>query len=61
MDEVRAHLIRVEKATGKKFGDPTNPLLVAARSGAAHVDAGHDGHGAEHRPQRRSRRGPGRA
>ena len=25
---------RVEKATGKKFGDPKNPLLVAGRSGA---------------------------
>ena len=34
MDEVRANIARVEKATGKKFGDPANPLLVAARSGA---------------------------
>jgi pyruvate,orthophosphate dikinase len=34
MEEVRSNLERVEKATGKKFGDPTNPLLVAARSGA---------------------------
>jgi pyruvate,orthophosphate dikinase len=34
MDEVRANLAKVEKATGKKFGDPKNPLLVAARSGA---------------------------
>src|SRR5271165_3200430 len=25
MDEVRANMIRVEKATGKKFGDPKNP------------------------------------
>src|SRR4029079_17859648 len=25
---------KVEKAAGKKFGDPNNPLLVAARSGA---------------------------
>ncbi len=24
----------IEKATGKKFGDPTNPLLVSCRSGA---------------------------
>jgi pyruvate,orthophosphate dikinase len=34
MDEVRANLAKVEKATGKKFGDAKNPLLVAARSGA---------------------------
>src|SRR5256885_11710983 len=34
MDEVRANVAKVEKAAGKKFGDPKNPLLVAARSGA---------------------------
>jgi pyruvate,orthophosphate dikinase len=34
MDEVRANVARVEKATGKKLGDARNPLLVAARSGA---------------------------
>jgi pyruvate,orthophosphate dikinase len=34
MDEVRANIAKVEKATGKKFGDVNNPLLVAARSGA---------------------------
>ncbi len=34
MQEVEQHLCRVEKATGKKFGDPKNPLLVAGRSGA---------------------------
>ena len=34
MDEVRAHIARVEKASGKKFGDPNNPLLLACRSGA---------------------------
>ena len=27
-------LKNIEKATGKKFGDPTNPLLVSCRSGA---------------------------
>ena len=27
-------LARVEEATGKKFGDPANPLLVSCRSGA---------------------------
>src|SRR5277367_1312457 len=35
MDEVRANIAKVEKASGKKFGDASNPLLVAARSGAA--------------------------
>ncbi|HSU66709.1 MAG TPA: pyruvate, phosphate dikinase, partial [Tepidisphaeraceae bacterium] len=34
MEEVRANVAKIEKATGKKFGDPKNPLLVAARSGA---------------------------
>ncbi|QOV87979.1 pyruvate, phosphate dikinase [Humisphaera borealis] len=34
LDEVKLHLARVEKATGKKFGDPKNPLLLACRSGA---------------------------
>jgi len=34
MDEVREALADVEKATGKKFGDPSNPLLVSVRSGA---------------------------
>src|SRR5580692_1680499 len=32
MEEVKAHLARVEKATGKKFGDSGNPLLLAVRS-----------------------------
>ncbi|HET6246209.1 MAG TPA: pyruvate, phosphate dikinase [Tepidisphaeraceae bacterium] len=34
MAEVRANIAKVEAATGKRFGDPANPLLVAARSGA---------------------------
>ncbi|MCS6775050.1 MAG: pyruvate, phosphate dikinase [Chloroherpetonaceae bacterium] len=34
MDEVRAALTHVENAIGKKFGDPSNPLLVSVRSGA---------------------------
>src|SRR5690242_10565330 len=34
MDEVRANIAKVEKASGKKFGDPRNPLLLACRSGA---------------------------
>jgi len=33
-DQQLAAMKRVEKATGKKFGDPKNPLLVSCRSGA---------------------------
>jgi pyruvate, orthophosphate dikinase len=32
--QVRAALARMEKETGKKFGDKKNPLLVSVRSGA---------------------------
>lgn len=35
MDEVRRQVSEIEKATGKKFGDPENPLLVSVRSGSA--------------------------
>lgn len=34
MNEIEAYLAGLEKVTGKKFGDPENPLLVAVRSGA---------------------------
>ncbi len=33
--EIEENLKKLEKATGKKFGDPSNPLLVSVRSGAA--------------------------
>jgi pyruvate,orthophosphate dikinase len=33
-EEVEKNLRRVEQLTGKKFGDPKNPLLVSVRSGA---------------------------
>ncbi|MCC7003036.1 MAG: pyruvate, phosphate dikinase [Gemmatimonadaceae bacterium] len=33
-DEVERALTRLEEAAGKRFGDPTNPLLVSVRSGA---------------------------
>src|SRR5689334_2615433 len=33
-DQVVASLKTVESATGKRFGDPENPLLVSVRSGA---------------------------
>jgi pyruvate, orthophosphate dikinase len=34
-EEVAANLTRLEKATGRRFGDPECPLLVSVRSGAA--------------------------
>ncbi len=33
-EEVRAALAKVEQEQGKKFGDPSNPLLFSVRSGA---------------------------
>ena len=33
-DEVSANLQALEAATGRRFGDPVNPLLVSVRSGA---------------------------
>jgi pyruvate,orthophosphate dikinase len=35
MDEVREQMALLEKATGKRFGDLDNPLLVSVRSGSA--------------------------
>jgi pyruvate,orthophosphate dikinase len=34
-EEVDEHLARLEETTGKRFGDPDDPLLVSVRSGAA--------------------------
>src|SRR3954447_1023925 len=34
-DEVAGHIARLEEKTGKRFGDPDDPLLVSVRSGAA--------------------------
>jgi len=34
-EQVKKYLQRLERKTGKKFGDPSNPLLVSVRSGAA--------------------------
>ena len=33
-EEILANLAWLEETTGKKFGDPSNPLLVSVRSGA---------------------------
>jgi pyruvate,orthophosphate dikinase len=34
-EEVAEHIARLEEKTGKRFGDPADPLLVSVRSGAA--------------------------
>jgi pyruvate,orthophosphate dikinase len=34
-DDVVGHMHKLEQQTGKGFGDPSNPLLVSVRSGAA--------------------------
>ncbi|MDD5065985.1 MAG: pyruvate, phosphate dikinase [bacterium] len=34
LNQVKTSIIRIEKLTGKKFGDTNNPLLVSVRSGA---------------------------
>jgi len=34
-DQVQAEISRLEQITGKKFGNPENPLLVSVRSGSA--------------------------
>jgi pyruvate,orthophosphate dikinase len=34
LNEISENLATMEKVCGKKFGDPTNPLLVSVRSGA---------------------------
>jgi pyruvate, orthophosphate dikinase len=34
-DEIAAHVERLQEASGKRFGDPGDPLLVSVRSGAA--------------------------
>ncbi|MFQ9816476.1 MAG: PEP/pyruvate-binding domain-containing protein [Oscillospiraceae bacterium] len=33
-DQIYEYLGKMEEITGKKFGDPENPLLVSVRSGA---------------------------
>ena len=34
-DEVAEHIVALEERSGKRFGDPDDPLLVSVRSGAA--------------------------
>ncbi len=35
LDEVKEHLAKLERTAGKRLGDPSDPLLVSVRSGAA--------------------------
>src|SRR5947209_14547397 len=35
INDVQRYIRQIEKATGKNFGDPVNPLLVSVRSGSA--------------------------
>ena len=35
-EQIHKSLLNLEKAVGKNFGDPSNPLLVSVRSGAKH-------------------------
>lgn len=35
LNQVKEKMMEVEKSTGKRFGDPANPLLVSVRSGSA--------------------------
>jgi pyruvate,orthophosphate dikinase len=46
-EQEQSALKRIEDASGKKFGDPGNPLLVSCRSGAKF--SMHDGHRPQHR------------
>ena len=34
-EEIEEHVAQLEETTGKRFGDPSDPLLVSVRSGAA--------------------------
>ena len=58
-DQIEKALERVEKATGKRFGDPDEPAagLLPLRRQVLH--ARDDGHRPQHRPQRRGGRRPG--
>ena len=59
-DDVLGAMKQVEERTGKGFGDPKNPLLVSRPLGRQVLDAGHDGHGPQPRPQRGDPPGPHR-
>ena len=52
-DQVAAGLAEVEEPTGKAFGDRGQSAAGLGALGRAGLDARHDGHGPEPRPQRR--------
>ena len=54
-DDVLEAVKAVEEETGKGFGDAANPLLVSRALGRQVLDARHDGHGPQPRPQRERR------
>ena len=58
-DELACADGRGRGAVGRRFGDPSDPLLVSVRSGAPGLDARDDGHDPEPRPERRDDRRPG--
>ena len=51
----RATSKKLEKAAGATLGSTENPLLVSVRSGREVLDARHDGHDSQPRPERRCR------
>ena len=59
--EMAEHLAALERRTGQAVRrSRRDPLLVSVRSGAVRLDARHDGHDPQPRPERRGGRGPGR-
>ena len=52
---------RSSEPSARKFGDAGEPAAGLGALRRARLDAGHDGHGPQPRPQRRDGRGPGRA
>jgi len=55
--QIMKYVNELERKTGKRFGDPENPMLVSVRSGGFY--ARYDGYGPQPRTQRRNRQGLG--
>ena len=55
MDEVAKNVATLEKELGKKFGDDAEPAAGLRPLRCRRLDAGHDEHDPQPRPQRRSR------
>ena len=55
--QVEEALAYVGRLTGRTFGDAREPAAGLRALRRPRVDARHDGHGAQSRPQRRDRRG----